>query len=192
MSQIKHRFIAVTYQLYVDRAGEEKLEEETPQGQTLKFYTGFGMVLEAFEQQLVDLPQDKMYDITLTPAEGYGEYRPEHVVNIPRMSFCDPKGNFDDEHVYQNAIIPLENEDGTRFMGRVVELTDEHVRVDLNHPLAGRTLHFTGIVKENREATDEELARFLNQMNEDHCCCGGCGGEGGCGGDRGCEGGCHK
>lgn len=194
MSQIKHRFISVTYQLYVDRAGKEMLEEETPNGQTLKFYSGFGMMLDAFEKQLEDVEQDSMYDITLTPAEGYGDYEAERVVNIPRDSFVDEKGEFDDEHVYLQAMIPLENEDGVRFMGRVTEITDDHVRVDLNHPLAGHTLHFTGIVKENREATDEEIAAFLNKLQEGHCC-GGCGGDGcggGCSNDGGCKGGCHN
>lgn len=189
MSQIKHRFISVTYQLYVDRAGQEVLEEESPNGKPLRWLSGFGLMLDGFEKQLVDVPQDKMYDITLSPAEAYGEYEADHVVNIPCDSFTDDKGNFDHEHVFPHATIPLENEDGVRFMGRVAEITDEHVRVDLNHPLAGRTLHFTGIVRENREATDEEIADFLNKLEEGHCC-GGCGGDGGC--EGGCGGGCHK
>lgn len=189
MSQIQHRFIAVTYQLYVDRAGQEVLEEESPACRPLKFYSGFGMMLEGFEKNLLNVQTDAVYDFTLTPEEGYGVYQEERVVNIPRDSFLDEKGRFDSEHVFPHATIPLENEDGVRFMGIVKEITDDHVRIDLNHPLAGRTLRFTGIVKENREATDEEIANFLNHMQEGHCC-GGCGGDGGCGGGCNDEGGC--
>lgn len=189
MSQIEHRFISATYQLYVDRLGKEELIEETPDGRPLQFYSGFGMLLKAFEEKLVTVPTATVYDIELKPEEAYGEYFPERVVNIPRENFLDDKGQFDSEHVFVNARVPMENEDGTYFEGRVVELTEDHVRIDFNAPLAGKTLHFTGIVKENREATDQEITDFIAHINEHHCC-GGCGGDGGC--EGGCKGGCHS
>lgn len=194
MSQIEHRYIAATYQLYVDRLGKETLLEETPDGRPLQFYSGFGMVLKAFEEKLVTVAADSVYDIELKPQDAYGEYFEERVVNIPRENFLGENGKFDSEHVFVGARIPMENEDGTYFEGSVVEIAEEHVRIDFNAPLAGKTLHFTGIVKENREATDEEITNFIAHIN-DHHCCGGCGGgchgdgEGGCGG--GCHGGCH-
>lgn len=190
MSQIDHRFIAATYQLYVDRMGNDELIEETPDGRPLKFYSGFGMVLKAFEEKLLNVPADTMYDIELEPEEAYGAYYAERVVNIPRENFLDDRGQFDSEHIYMNARVPMENEDGTYFEGRVVGMADDHIRIDFNAPLAGKKLHFTGIVKENREATDEEITNFIAHINE-HSCCGGCGGEGGCNGG-GCGGGCHK
>lgn len=190
MSQIDHRFIAATYQLYVDRLGNDELIEETPDGRPLKFYSGFGMVLKAFEEKLLNVPSDTMYDIELEPEDAYGTYHAERVVNIPRENFLDDKGHFDSEHIYMNARVPMENEDGTYFEGRVVGMADDHIRVDFNAPLAGKKLRFTGIVKENREATDEEITNFIAHINE-HSCCGGCGGEGGCNGG-GCGGGCHK
>lgn len=189
MSQIKHRFIAATYQLLVDRLDNEELLEETPEGRPLQFYSGFGMVLKAFEEKLVGESKDSIYDITLTPNEAYGEYFAERVVDIPRENFLDEKGQFDAEHIYMNARVPMENEDGTYFEGRVVGMTDDHIRIDFNAPLAGKTLHFTGIIKENREATDEEITQFIAHLNS-HSCCGGCGGEGGCGSEGGCGGGC--
>ncbi|MFR5269651.1 MAG: hypothetical protein ACLTGI_01540 [Hoylesella buccalis] len=53
-------------------------------------------------------------------------------------------------------MVPLQNEEGTRFMGRILEVNDKQVKVDLNQPLAGKTLNFKGKVIENREATNEE------------------------------------
>ena len=47
---------------------------------------------------------------------------------------------FDSEHVKKDAQIPLQNEEGQRFWGRVTEITDTQVTVDLNHPLAGKNL----------------------------------------------------
>lgn len=187
MSQINHRFISATYQLYVDRLGTEELLEETPEGRPLQFYTGFGMVLKAFEEKLLGVEKDSVYDFTLAPEEGYGEYHAERVVDIPRENFLDDKGQFDSEHIHMNARVPMQNEDGTYFEGRVVGMADDHIRIDFNAPLAGKTLHFTGIVKDNRETTDEEITNFIARLNEHHCCGGGCGGS--CGGD-GDGGGC--
>ena len=71
------------------------------------------------------------------------------------------------------------NADGQRFHALVLEVKDATVIVDLNHPLAGKDLHFKGEVVTMREASNEEIQNFVNAMG------GGCN----CGGD--CEGGCH-
>ena len=66
--------------------------------------------------------------------------------------------------------------------GLVLEITDEAVKMDFNHPLAGEDLHFTGDILEVREATDEEIAATVH---------GGCGSGCGCGSDSSCgSGGC--
>lgn len=100
----------------------------------------------------------------------------EHVVELDRAIFTID-GKFDKEHIFVDAVVPLQNEDGNRFYGKIVEVGEEKVKVDLNHPLAGETLHFVGEVLENREATEDEVRSMIARMS------GGCGG---------CGGGCHK
>jgi FKBP-type peptidyl-prolyl cis-trans isomerase SlyD len=77
--------------------------------------------------------------------------------------------------------------EGNRLNGTVVEVKDEVVIVDMNHPLAGADLTFIGQVIESRLATNEELQGMVNMMSGEGGC--GCGGNCGCGsGDE--EGGC--
>jgi FKBP-type peptidyl-prolyl cis-trans isomerase SlyD len=84
----------------------------------------------------------------------------------------------------------LQNEEGQRFNGRVLEVGEEKVKIDLNHPLAGESLHFKGQVLENRDATEAEVNQLVKHLTGG-CGCGSCGGDCGsnCGGNCG-EGGC--
>jgi FKBP-type peptidyl-prolyl cis-trans isomerase SlyD len=85
--------------------------------------------------------------------------------------------------------------EGNHFMGTIVSINDSEVTVDLNSPLAGKVLQFTGTVFENREATLQEIEHTAKILSgECSGCGGGCGscGEGGCGegGCGSCGGGC--
>lgn len=187
-----NKYLSVSYQLYsIDENGGKHLEEQTQQGQPFQFISGFGFSLDSFEQQIVALEQGAKFDFTLTPAQAFGEYDPEGVHKMKREVFSI-NGHFDHENIYPGAVITLMDADERRFMARVVKVEDDGVTIDTNHPLAGQTLQFTGLVLENREATKEEIQHMLNHMSGEGCGCGcedcddGCGHhhhehEGGCG-----------
>ena len=173
--------ISVQYKLYVDGDNEKELIEETREDQPYTFISGFGTTLDALEQAFVKMQPGEEFDLTLTPEQAYGEYFDNRVVEMDRNDFV-VDGRFDEEHVFQGAFIPLQNEQGDRFMGHVAEITSDKVVIDLNHPLAGQELEFNGVIIDTRDATDEELFRTINGG------CGGCGGCGNCDDDcGGCE-----
>ncbi|MDO4309452.1 MAG: FKBP-type peptidyl-prolyl cis-trans isomerase [Prevotella sp.] len=185
-----NKYITVDYQLYTVDGDKTELVEKTTADRPFQFISGFGVTLDAFEKHIVALAKDETFDFTLTKDEAYGDYEAARVLNLERQMFCI-NGHFDHEHIYKDAIIPLQNEDGNRFYGRVLEIGTDSVKIDLNHPLAGKTLNFKGCVTESREATNDEIQGMINRLSGEGC---GCGCHDGCHGDCGdgdCEDGCH-
>lgn len=194
MDKKEYKSIAVDYKLYVIENGEKELQEETSAGNPFRFLSGFGMTISGFENAIAPLAVGDTFDFTLSKDDAYGDYYAERVLDLDKEMFCID-GKFDDEHIYVDAIVPLQNQDGNRFMGHVLEISDSKVKMDLNHPLAGKELNFVGSVVESREATNGEIQAMINHMTGGGGC-GGCGGgcKGGCGGDCGgdcnCDGDC--
>ena len=187
-----NKYISVTYKLYTSAPGEKpELTEETAEGDPFVFVSALGMTLDAFEAQIVPLKVGDNFDFTLAPSDAYGEYEASGKQSIPRNIF-EINGKLDSRFIYEGAVVPLASSDGARFNGTIVEIGAESITVDLNHPLAGKSLNFVGTVVESREATNEEVRDALNQITG---CGGGCGGscEGcgdkgqGCGGCKGCN-----
>ena len=197
MEEKKNRFLSVVYELYTEKDGKKNLEEQTGDERPFEFITGFGIALDAFEQQLMGIAKDEKFDFTLQPAEAFGDYEPAGVHKMPRESFMID-GKFDEENIYEGAIITLMDNEDHRFMAQVKKIEPDGVTLDTNHPLAGKALNFTGVVKENREATDDEIQHLIKKLTGG---CEGCGHhkeggchEGGCGHHKeGCHGGeCHE
>lgn len=179
-----NKYIAVDYKLYTAENGESELVEETTKERPFQFISGFGITLEAFEKNISELEKGDTFDFTLTKEEAYGDFEQERVLDLEREMFCI-NGHFDHEHIFKDAIVPLQNEDGNRFYGRVMSVDENKVKMDLNHPLAGKSLNFKGTILENREATNSEIQGMINRLSGEGCGCG-CGDcEGGCGGECG-------
>lgn len=182
----KHNmFVAVSYTLYtVDGEKKEKIEE-APASKPFEFITGFGVTLDEFEKQIAQLDKGADFEFQLSKEQAYGDFEQERVLDLDRSIF-QINGHFDHENIFEGAVVPLQNEDGNRFYGRVLEIGADKVKMDLNHPLAGKTLNFKGRVLEKREASNQEIQNLVNFLSgEGGCGCGDCGG--GCG-DHECDG----
>jgi FKBP-type peptidyl-prolyl cis-trans isomerase SlyD len=117
--------------------------------------------------------------------DAYGEYEEESVIELPKNIFMID-GQFDDEKVFPGAIVPLVDNEGNRINAEIVEVKAEVVKVDLNHPLAGEDLYFSGRIISVTQPTEEELHAMMHHGCGGGCSCDSCG-EGGC---SGCGGGC--
>lgn len=180
--QTPNKYVTVAYELYTDNdKGIHELVEKAPIEHPFQFISGLGIALDSFESKILALAEGEAFDFVLKVDEAYGPYEQERVIELPKETFAI-NGRFDKDMVYPGAVLPLINADGMRFQGLVLELKDNTVIIDLNHPLAGKDLHFKGQVVTMRDATNEEIQALINHEG---CNCGGdCEGgcEGGCGG----------
>lgn len=180
--QTPNKYVTVAYELYTDNdKGIHELVEKAPIEHPFQFISGLGIALDSFESKILVLAEGETFDFVLKVDEAYGPYEQDHVIELPKETFAI-NGRFDKDMVYPGAVLPLVNADGMRFQGLVLELKDNTVIIDLNHPLAGKDLHFKGQVVTMRDATNEEIQALINHEG---CNCGGdCEGgcEGGCGG----------
>ena len=195
MENTPNKYIAVAYELYTVNDGKSELVEKASAEEPFQFLSGFGTTIEAFENNIVNLEEGAEFDFTLTKDEAYGDYYDERVLDLEKSIFTI-NGHFDNDNIYIGAIVPLQNADGNRFPGKVLEITEDHVKMDLNAPLAGKDLNFKGSVVSSREATNDEIQAMINRMSGEGCGCGCDDCEGGCGDhdhdeDCGCGCGCH-
>ncbi len=172
METTPNKLIIVSYELYVTEDGERDLVEKATKEQPFQFISGLGTTLDAFENQLKDLSVGDKFEFTVPCAEGYGEYNDEHVIDLPKNVF-EVNGKFDAERIFAGNVVPLMDADGNKMNASVVEVSDETVKVDMNHPLAGGDLTFIGEILESRAATNEEIQGMINLMSgEGGCSCG--------------------
>ena len=137
------------------------------------------------------LEKGSTFNFTLQPEEAFGEYDPQGVHKLNREVFSI-NGHFDHENIYPDAVITLTDSEDHQFMAKVIKIEEDGVTIDTNHPLAGKTLNFTGLIRENRDATEEEINKTIKMLTGG---CSGCGhhhedGCDGCGHDHHHEEGC--
>jgi len=167
----KYSMVTLTYDLRVDDEKGEMVEQAT-EAQPLEFLYGAGVMLPKFESQLAGLRQGEPFTIKLSKNEAYGDVNNEAIVELPKHVFL-VEGKFDDELIKIGNTVPMMSSNGQRLNGLVLEVSDEIIKMDFNHPLAGEDLFFAGKVLGVRKASDEEVAQILSG--------GGCGcGSGGC------------
>lgn len=120
---------------------------------------GYGVLFPALEQKLEGLAQGSKRTVLLKPEHAFGQRNPGAQVEVERSEFP--------EDVAPGDCYEAEDEDGRPVLLQVLDVSEEGVVVDSNHPLAGQTLRFEVEAREVRPATDAELEaaeqRLLSQ-----------------------------
>ena len=176
----QNKVVEFSYELEVDGNIVDHTTDERP----LDYIHGTGSLLPKLEAHIEGMEAGDKFDVTLSPADAYGEIDPDRIIDLPKAAF-EVGGEVREDLLVVGNTIPMLNSAGAVIPGVVLEVTPETVKMDLNHQMAGKTLHFTGKVISVREATEKELTEGLH--GEYVHSCGGCHGHNG-----GCGGGCHS
>ncbi|WP_025143916.1 peptidylprolyl isomerase [Pedobacter jeongneungensis] len=147
--------VALTYELHTtNEEGQQVFVEKADEQNPLVFLYGVGMMLPKFEEHLTGLKTGDEYGFELSAADGYGDIDPGAYADLPKTMFTEAGGELPNV----GDVIPLQDNNGNQFRAGVTAVHDETISVDLNHPMAGKNLLFSGVILNVREATQDELA----------------------------------
>jgi len=102
----------------------------------LEFIVGEGQLIKGFDDAVVGMKVGEEKEVKLLPEDAYGPHNPEFVRDMPKDMF--PK----DQEIKPGMIFMVDLQDGRQLPVRVTKVSDGHVTIDLNPPLAGKTLIF--------------------------------------------------
>ncbi|MDX1556836.1 MAG: peptidylprolyl isomerase [Xanthomonadales bacterium] len=118
-----------------------KLEDgtvfDTSEGrEPIEFTIGQGQVIPGFEEGVTDMAEGEEKSVSIEPENAYGPKRDELIQDVPRTQFPE------DAQVEEGAQFQARTQTGQTINLTVVDVKEDVVTVDGNHPLAGQTLNF--------------------------------------------------
>ena len=125
--------------------------ENSRGGSPMAVLVGHGGIIPGLEEALMGRAPGERFEVTITPEQGYGPRHDNLVQRVPKKYFRDPG------RLKAGATATVGTKEGPRMV-TVIKVGMSVVDVDLNHPMAGRTLAFEIEIVDVREASEEELA----------------------------------
>jgi len=140
--------VSMEYELHL---GDGVVVDASEPGQPVEYLYGEGDLVPGLERALEGLSPGESRQVVVAPDDGYGEHDTRGVQEVPRKAFP--------ENMAPQAGMELvaQGPEGEAVPFVVREVKPETVVIDLNHPLAGKTLHFSVSVRGVRSASPEEL-----------------------------------
>ena len=144
----KDMVVGVEYSLRLDDG--DVIDHSAGRG-PLQFLQGHGQIVPGLEKELYGMAVGEEKQVVVAPEEGYGRRKDGAFQEFPKDAFPQ------DAEIEPGMAVQLVDQSGRAHVAFVEEIRDDSVVLDLNHPLAGETLHFEVKVVMLREATEEEL-----------------------------------
>ncbi len=144
----KHTAVSIDYVLKGD---DGKVIDESSGGQ-FNFLSGAQNIIPGLENALQGKAAGDEFDVTIAPAEAYGEVDPSRVQTVKREMF--PEG----VDIQVGAQFHGASPGGEPIVVTVASIKGDDIVIDGNHALAGQTLHFAVKIVEVRAATEDEVS----------------------------------
>jgi len=126
--------------VYVDYTGtfEDGETFDTSEGKgPLDILVGSGEVISGFDKALIGMEVNEEKNIVLQPSEAYGEFDPQRIVDVPKENL-----QYDDNVPKIGEIVTVQMSDGLQRAAIVQSVSEETIKLNFNHPLAGKVLNF--------------------------------------------------
>jgi FKBP-type peptidyl-prolyl cis-trans isomerase SlyD len=143
----KHQVVKINYTLKNDQG---QVLDSSDQGGPLAYIHGIGHIIPGLEDALEGKGSGEKLNVSIPPEKAYGERNDQLVQAVPKTEFQDV------DQLVTGMQFQVQTDQGPMIL-TVIEVRDQEVVLDGNHPLAGQTLHFDVEVLEIRAATQEEL-----------------------------------
>jgi FKBP-type peptidyl-prolyl cis-trans isomerase SlyD len=140
--------VSMEYALKVDGV----LTDSSPEGEPLEYVHGAGNIIPGLEREMTGMVVGESKEVVVAAEEGYGKGDESAYMDVPRDQF--PK----EIPMEVGTELQVQDKSGEPMFARIAEVGAQTVRLDFNHPLAGKDLHFVVKVVGLREATQEEIA----------------------------------
>ena len=140
------KVVSMEYTLKVDGNVADSSEGREP----LEFVHGAGNIIPGLEREMTGMAVGESKQVVVAAVDAYGEEDEKAFMDVPRDQF--PK----EIPMKVGTEIQVQNQAGQPMYARIDTVGDKSVRLDFNHPLAGKELHFAVTVVGVREATPEE------------------------------------
>jgi FKBP-type peptidyl-prolyl cis-trans isomerase 2 len=113
-----------------------EFDNSRQRGDPISFLLGAGKVIPGFETAVEGMTTSEKKTITLPPEQAYGPLNPEAVIEVP-------KERFPEEFVFvKDGFVRSFGKNGRPVFGKITDIKDASVVLDVNHPLAGKQLTF--------------------------------------------------
>ncbi len=153
----------ISYTLRIDSKNGEIVEEVSNE-KPLEIIIGNGQIIPKFELNLYGLKEGETFNFSLKPEDAFGLNNEQAIVDVSKNSFIiDGEMRYD--MMQLGKTISMLEKSGRKVTGRVIGISDTHVKLDFNHPLAGKELYFSGTILNVKEPTQEDY----NNLNYHSC-----------------------
>jgi FKBP-type peptidyl-prolyl cis-trans isomerase SlyD len=147
MKVSKNKVVSIHYTL---KNSEGQILDSSSGREPLYYIQGIGNLIPGLENELENKQVGDKLQAVITPEHAYGERHDSLVQQVSKSGFQG------DEELSIGMQVQIETNQGVNI-AVVTEISGENVTLDLNHPLAGETLHFDVEVMSLRDASKEEL-----------------------------------
>ena len=152
----KNKVVSLLYELRIGNETGELVERVDP-ADPFAFLFGGGGLLPEFESNLKGKNAGDKFTFGIKSENAYGNFSLEAIVDIPKNAFM-VDGELAVDLLQVGKMISMHDEHGNPLQGKVLAVELDKVKMDFNHPMAGKDLHFKGEILEVRNATSDELS----------------------------------